>query len=66
MPQLPSENNPGGVGESGNQGAVTRTSESGAAVVLPGVSVGEPGLLFVDYVSTPCAPKYCPLGSERG
>jgi hypothetical protein len=50
MPQLLSENNPGEVGERGNQGAITGTSESRAAVVLPGVSVGESGLLFADYV----------------
>jgi hypothetical protein len=30
-------------------------SESGATVILPGVSVGEPGLLFADYVPLPVA-----------
>jgi hypothetical protein len=44
------EDNPDGVGEGRNQGAVTRTSEPGVAVILLGVSMGEPRLLFVDYV----------------
>jgi hypothetical protein len=50
MPLLPLENNPSGVGEGGNQGAVTRMSESGDVVILLRVFVGEPRLPFVDYV----------------
>jgi hypothetical protein len=55
MPSLPLEDNPGGVGEGRNQGAVTGTSEPWVAVILLGVSVGELGLLFVDYVPLPVA-----------
>jgi hypothetical protein len=58
MPPLPSENNPGGVGEGGNQGAVTRTSDFGAVVILLGVSVREPGLQYMPYV-----PHFVPRGT---
>jgi hypothetical protein len=51
MPPLPSENNPGGVGEGRDQGAFTEASGSSVTVILPGVSVGEPGLMHLEYVA---------------
>jgi hypothetical protein len=50
MPPLPLENNPGGVGEGRDQGAATRTGESGVAVLIPGVSMADPGAQYADYV----------------
>ena len=50
MSPLPSENNPGRFGEGGIQGAITGAGGSSTAVILPGVSVGEPGLMHLEYV----------------
>jgi hypothetical protein len=50
MPPSPPENNLGGAGEGGDQGAVAGMGESGATVLIQGVSVADPGAQYVDYV----------------
>jgi hypothetical protein len=50
MPALPPENNPVGAGEGRDQGAVAGMGESGAGVLIPGVSVVDSGAQYADYV----------------
>jgi hypothetical protein len=50
MPALPPENNPVGAGEGRDQGAVVKMGESSAAVLIPGVSMADPGAQYADYV----------------
>jgi hypothetical protein len=50
LPPLPPENDPRVVGGGEERGGVTRTSESRTAIILSGVSLGEPNLQYVDYV----------------
>jgi hypothetical protein len=45
-----SENNPDGAGKGDDQGAIVGTGESGAAVLVSGVSVADLGTQYVDYV----------------
>jgi hypothetical protein len=50
MPPSPPENNPGGVGEGRDQGAVAGTGGSDAAVLIPGVSMADLGAQYAGYV----------------
>jgi hypothetical protein len=59
MPPSPPENNPGGAGEGRDQGAVAGMGESGAAVLIQGVSVADPSAQYADYV-----PRIVPQGSR--
>lgn len=53
MPPSPPENNPIVTGEGGSHGGLAGAGKSVAATVLPGVSIGELGLQYMDYTSRP-------------